>query len=331
VGRLIAERGAALIAILLALLVIVFLLESVIPADPVRAMVGASATRESVAAKRHQLGLDKPLPEQFVQFLGRAVRGDLSLSLHTRRPVRDDLAAFLPATIELALAAAFISAVLGLGLGVLTARGGGTSLRVLLVSGASVPGFLLAIVFLLVFYSGLHWFPGSGRLSSTITPPSGPTKLYVVDGLLHGRLDVVVDALQHLVLPAVCLALAPAVAFGRVLRSSLQTVLAQDHIRTARAKALPERRILFGHALRSSLNAPLTMAGLQVGMLLAGVVVIETAFAWPGIGLYTVQSIASTDFPAVAGVTLVLGAAYVVINALVDVGQLAADPRLRTA
>jgi peptide/nickel transport system permease protein len=328
---LIAERGAALLAILLALLVIVFLLESVIPADPVRAMVGASATRESVAAKRHQLGLDKPLPEQFVQFLGRAVRGDLSLSLHTRRPVRDDLAAFLPATIELALAAAFISAVLGLALGVLTARGGGTSLRVLLVSGASVPGFLLAIVFLLVFYSGLHWFPGSGRLSSTITPPSGPTKLYVVDGLLHGRLDVVVDALKHLVLPALCLALAPAVAFGRVLRSSLQTVLAQDHIRTARAKALPERRILFGHALRSSLNAPLTMAGLQVGMLLAGVVVIETAFAWPGIGLYTVQSIASTDFPAVAGVTLVLGAAYVVINALVDVGQLAADPRLRTA
>jgi peptide/nickel transport system permease protein len=125
--------------------------------------------------------------------------------------------------------------------------------------------------------------------------------------------------------------LAPAVALGRVLRSSLQTVLDQDHIRTARAKALPERRILLRHALRSSLNAPLTMAGLQLGMLLAGVVVIETVFAWPGIGLYTVQSIASTDFPAVAGVTLVLGAAYVVINALVDVGQLVADPRLRVA
>jgi peptide/nickel transport system permease protein len=139
------------------------------------------------------------------------------------------------------------------------------------------------------------------------------------------------DALAHLVLPAVCLALAPAVALGRVLRSSLQTVLAQDHIRTARAKALTEHRILLRHALRPALNAPLTMAGLQVGMLLAGVVVIETAFAWPGIGLYTVQSIASTDFPAVAGVTLVMGAAYVVINALVDLGQLAADPRLRVA
>jgi peptide/nickel transport system permease protein len=329
VGKLIAERLVALVGILLALLVIVFLLESVIPADPVRAMVGASATREAVAAKRHELGLDKPVPEQFVGFLGRAVRGDLSLSLHTRRPVRDDLTAFLPATLELALTATFMAAVLGFALGLLTARGRGTPLRLFLVGGASVPGFLLAILLLLVFYSGLHWLPGSGRLSSSITPPSGPTKFYVVDGLLHGRLDVTIDALRHLVLPAFCLALAPAVALGRVLRSSLQTVLDQDHIRTARAKALPERRILLHHALRSSLNAPLTMAGLQLGMLLAGVVVIETAFAWPGIGLYTVQSIASTDFPAVAGVTLVLGAAYVVINALVDVGQLVADPRLR--
>ena len=330
-GKLIGERLVALVAILFALLVVVFLLESVIPADPVRAMVGASATREAVAAKRHELGLDKPLPQQFTAFLGRALHGDLSLSLHTRRPVRDDLTAFLPATIELALAATFLAAVLGLALGVLTARGGGTFLRLFLVGGASIPGFMLAIVLLIFLYADLHWLPGSGRLSSSITPPSGPTKLYVVDGLLHLRLDVVVDAVRHLLLPALCLALAPAVALGRVLRSSLQTVLSQDHIRTARAKALPERRVLFRHALRSALNAPLTMAGLQVGMLLAGVVVIETAFAWPGIGLYTVQSISSTDFPAVAGVTLVMGAAYVVINALVDVGQLAADPRLRVA
>jgi peptide/nickel transport system permease protein len=239
--------------------------------------------------------------------------------------------AFLPATLELAIAATFLAALLGFALGLVTARGGGTPLRLLLVGGASVPGFLLAILLLLAFYSGLHWLPGSGRLSSSITPPNGPTKLYVVDGLLHGRPDVTLDALRHLFLPALCLALAPAVALGRVLRSSLRTVLGQDHIRTARAKALTERRILVHHALRSALNAPLTMAGLQVGMLLAGVVVIETVFAWPGIGLYTVQSISSTDFPAVAGVTLVLGAAYVVINALVDVGQLVADPRLRVA
>jgi len=331
VKRLIAGRLVALVAILIGLSAIVFVLESVIPADPVRAMVGASATRDAVAHKRHQLGLDRPLPVQYVKFLGRAVTGNLQLSLHTRRPVRADLASYLPATLELAGVAALMAVVLGGLLGLLTARGGGTGLRLALLTGASAPGFLLAIVLLLLFYVKLHWLPGSGRLSSSITPPSGPTHFLLFDSLVHGRFDVFVDAVRHLILPATCLALGPAVALGRTLRSSLQTVLGQDHIRTARAKALTERRVLLSHALRSALNAPLTMAGLQVGMLLAGVVVIETAFAWPGLGNYTVQSIATADFPAVAGVTLVLGAAYVIINAVVDLAQMAADPRLRVA
>jgi peptide/nickel transport system permease protein len=181
----------------------------------------------------------------------------------------------------------------------------------------------------LLLYAELGWVPGSGRLTSGLAAPTGPTGLLMLDGLLNGRLDVVWDAANHLLLPALCLALGPAVAIGRTLRSSLQTVMAQDHIRTARAKCLTERRIVVSHALRSSLNAPLTMLGLQIGMLLAGVVVIESIFAWPGIGLYTVQSITTVDFPAVAGVTLVLGAAYVIVNALVDIGQVVADPRLR--
>ena len=190
---------------------------------------------------------------------------------------------------------------------------------------------LVMLALLLLFYSRWHILPSSGRLSPGLEAPSGPTGLLVVDGLLHARLDVVSDALWHLALPAFCLALGPAVALGRTLRSSLQTVLTQDHVRTARAKGLEERTVLLRHALRSALNAPLTMSGLQVGLLLAGVVVIESVFAWPGVGLYTVQSIAATDFPAVAGVTLVLGALYVVINTLVDLAQVAADPRLRTA
>ena len=312
--RVILTRLAALAVILLALSAIVFALEAMIPADPVRAMVGASATKEAVAAKRHELGFDKPLPVQYLRFLGRAATGNLSDSLHTRRPVMTDLRAFLPATLELAGAAAIIAAVLGGLLGIATARG-----------RASVPRLLM------LFYARWHVLPSSGRLSPGITPPSGPTGLLVVDGLVHGRLDVVSDALWHLALPAFCLALGPAVALGRTLRSSLRTVLTQDHIRTARAKGLKERTVLLRHALRSALNAPLTMGGLQVGLLLAGVVVIESVFAWPGVGLYTVQSISSTDFPAVAGVTLVLGALYVVINALVDLAQVVADPRLRAA
>jgi peptide/nickel transport system permease protein len=329
--RVILTRLAALAVILLALSAIVFALEAMIPSDPVRAMVGASATREAVAAKRRELGFDKPLPVQYVKFLGRAATGNLSLSLHTRRPVLTDLGDFLPATLELAGAAAIIAAVLGGALGLLTARGKATAPRLLMLAGASAPPFLLALALLMLFYSKWHLLPSSGRLSSNLVPPAGPTHLLVIDGLLHARLDVVSDALWHLALPAFCLALGPAVALGRTLRSSLQTVLTQDHIRTARAKGLKERTVLLRHALRSALNAPLTMGGLQVGLLLAGVVVIESVFAWPGVGLYTVQSISTTDFPAVAGVTLVLGALYVVINSLVDIAQIVADPRLRTA
>jgi peptide/nickel transport system permease protein len=328
-ARFTLTRLASLVGILLGLSVIVFLLQAVVPADPVRAMVGASATPQIVEAKRHELGLDRPLPAQYAQFLSRAVRGDLQMSLHTRRPVRTDIAAFLPATLELAATALAMAVVLGGVLGLLTARGRATSLRVGLVASASVPAFLLALLLLIVFYAQLHWFPGSGRISPDLDPPTGPTGLLTVDGLLAGRLDVVGDALAHLALPALCLALGPAVALGRTLRSSLQTVLGSDHIRTARAKGLTERGVLLRHAVRPALNAPLTMTGLQVGMLLAGVVVIESIFAWPGLGLYTARAITSVDFPAIVGVTLVMGAAYVIVNALVDLAQVAADPRLR--
>jgi peptide/nickel transport system permease protein len=284
-----------------------------------------------VEAKRAELGLDQPLPMQYLRFVRKAVTGDLSMSLRTRRPVTTDLGDFLPATLELAGAAAIMAIALGLALGLLTAKGRGSVLRILLLGGASVPAFLLALLLLLVFYAKLHWLPGSGRISSDLNAPTGPTGLLTIDGMIHARFDVVADALRHLVLPAICLALGPAVALGRTLRSSLQAELKQDHVRTARAKALSERRVVMRHALRSSLTAPLTMAGLQAGMLLAGVVVVESAFAWPGLGNYTVQAIASADFPAVAGVTIVLGVAYVIINALVDMAQLAADPRLRAA
>jgi peptide/nickel transport system permease protein len=327
-ARFALTRLVSLVGILLGLSVVVFLLQAVVPADPVRAMVGASATPEIVEAKRHELGLDQPLPAQYTQFLSRAVRGDLQMSLHTRRPVRTDIAAFLPATLELAAAALALAVVLGGALGLLTAHGGGASLRVGLVASASVPAFLLALLLLVVFYAQLRWVPGSGRISAELDAPTGPTGLLTIDGLLAGRLDVVRDALAHLALPALCLALGPAVALGRTLRSSLHTVLGSDHIRTARAKGLTERGVLVRHGVRPALNAPLTMTGLQVGMLLAGVVVIESIFAWPGLGLYTARAITSVDFPAIVGVTLVIGAVYVIVNALVDLAQIAADPRL---
>jgi peptide/nickel transport system permease protein len=200
-------------------------------------------------------------------------------------------------------------------------------LRFVMVAGASTPPFLLALLGILVFYRKLGWLPATGR-SSIANAPDGPTGLLTVDGLLHGRFDVIGDALKHLVLPGLCIAILPAVSIGRVLRSSLVTTLRADYVRTAQAKGLRPTVVLARHALRNSLGPALAMTGLQVGLMFAGVVVIEQIFAWPGIGLYTVQSIPRSDFPAIAGVTIVLGAAYVVINAIVDVFQALADPRL---
>jgi peptide/nickel transport system permease protein len=328
-ARMLAARLAAALAILLGLTVIVFALETVIPADPVRALLGPSAGADALSAQRHQLWLDRPLPVQYLHFLGNAIRGNLSVSLTTRRPVVHDLAAFLPATLELAACAVVLATVLGTAFGLLTARRRSTAIRLGFIAWASVPQFLLGLASLVLFYGRLHWFPGSGRLSPGITPPSGPTGLLTLDSLAHGDWTALRDSAWHLVLPSLCLAVAPAVSIGRTLRSSLQSVLSEDYILTARAKGLSHRQILLRHAFRNALTAPLATLGLQAGLLFAGVVVVESIFAWPGLGLYTSRAIQGVDFPAIAGVTLVLGTAYVVINLVVDLLQLAADPRLR--
>jgi peptide/nickel transport system permease protein len=326
-GRL----GGALL-VLLSLVSIVFLLRMAVRADPVKVRLGANASQQAVERERHRLGLDRPIAVQFASYLGGVVHGDLGESLHTRRAVRDDIADFLPATLELAVVAGALAVAGGVVLGVVgaTARRGAGLLRLLFVAGASAPTFLVGLLLIYLFYQRLGWLPATGR-TSLHSAPTGPTGLLLVDSLLHGRVDALLDGAAHLVLPAVCLALAPAAAVGRVLRSSLLETYGADFVRTARAKGLHPRRILWRHAMRASLSAPLTMLGLQAGLLLAGVVVVETVFAWPGIGLYTVQSIEAADFASVAGVTLLLGTVYVLVNLAVDLAQSAADPRLRTA
>ncbi|HEV2953856.1 MAG TPA: ABC transporter permease, partial [Candidatus Dormibacteraeota bacterium] len=200
--------------------------------------------------------------------------------------------------------------------------------KLFLVIGASTPVFLLALFLILVFYVQLAWLPATAQTDIS-SAPVGPTGFLVVDSLLASKLDVFINALTHLVLPAVCLAFTPAAAIGRVLRSSLLEVMATDYVRTAKAKGLHPAMVIWKHCLRNALSAPLTMLALQFGLLLGADVVVETVFAWPGIGLYIEQSIGVGDFQAVAGVTLAMGLAYVILNLLVDIGQLAADPRVR--
>jgi len=257
--------------------------------------------------------------------------GDLGTSFRTRHGVASDLGTFFPATLELALyglAFALVLAVLLAFSTTLKWRGAGI-LRAVLFTGSSAPMFLLGILGLIVFYKELGWVPANGRIAIA-NPPTGPTGLLTVDGLLHGRFDVAADAFHHLILPALVIAIGPAVAIGRVLRSSLLGDIDSDYARTARAKGLPEGKILARHVLRNSVGSALSMTGLQVGLMFSGVLVVEQVFGWPGIGQYIAQSIPVADFPAIAGVTLMLGALYVFINTAVDLMQAAADPRIAT-
>lgn len=327
--RLVVRRLVSAVVIIIVLTAVLFALQQTSHTNPIRLLVGASAPESVVQAARHRLGYDQPIIVQYVRYLRDLASGNLGISLRTHDTVAADIASFLPATVELALFGMLLAAVLAVIIGIGTAAGwrGSGTVKVVAVALASAPPFFLAIGGILIFAHRLTWLPAAGQ-TSYLNPPSGPTGLLVVDGILHGEPSIALDALRHLVLPGFCIAIGPAVSVGRVLRSSMQTSLASDYVRTARAKGRSEFSILFRHALRNALTAPLAMAGLQVGLLFAGDIIVETVFAWPGIGLYVEQSIPSGDFPAIAGVTLLLGVGYVVINTAVDLLQVAADPRI---
>jgi peptide/nickel transport system permease protein len=329
--RFIITRLASAAVVLLGLVFVVFVLQQVSPLDPVKAMVGANASQAAVQEQREALGLDDPLSAQFVQYVQNLAHGDLGTSYRTRRPVSSDLSTYLPATAELASAAILMALALAaiLAFSVSLRWKGASVIKGVMLAGASAPPFLLALAAILLFYSKLGWLPATGRSDFT-DAPTGPTGFLTIDGLIAGRPEVSVDAVQHLILPALAIALGAAIAIGRVLNSSIDAEQGSDYARTARAKGLSENLVLRRHVLRNAAGPSMSMAGLQVGLMFAGVLVIEQIFAWPGVGLYMAQSIPVADFPAIAGVTLALGIAYVLINALVDVLQAWADPRLET-
>jgi peptide/nickel transport system permease protein len=327
--QLIVKRLGAVVVILLALTAVLFILQKASPADPVHTMLGPGASQSAIAAERHVLHLDQPVTQQYFHYVAGLVKGDLGMSYRTRRPVSTDIGTFLPATLELTLFSLALALILAVLLAVATTLkwpGAGLFKAILLV-GASAPAFLLALGGIIIFYQHLNWLPATGR-SDFQSAPTGPTGLLTIDSLVHGRIDVFFSALQHLILPGLAIALGPAVSIGRVLRSSLVTTLRTDYTRTARAKGLKEVQVMRRHVLRNSVGPALSMTGLQVGLMFAGVLVIEEIFAWPGLGQYTAQSIPVDDFPAIAGVTLLLGTGYVLINTIVDLLQAAADPRI---
>jgi len=329
-GAFVVRRLAAMVLVLLALTAVMFILQQISPFDPVRLAVGPEASQAVVAAARRRLGYDDPIIVQYLRYVGHAFTGNLGASLRTSNPVMSDIISFLPASAELMIAALIIAAPLSLLFGLASAARwrGAAVLRLGAIVFASAPSFVLSVLFVLLFYSRLHWLPAGGQ-TSYFNAPTGPTGLLVIDGLLHGQPAVAWDAVKHLVLPAFSLALLPAVAVGRVLRGALLTNMRSDHVRAARSRGLSETALVLRHALRNSAGPALAMSGLMLGAMFTGLIVVETVFAWPGLGSYLDQSIPRGDFPAITGVTLVLGVIYVVTNTIVDILQAAADPRIR--
>jgi peptide/nickel transport system permease protein len=315
---------------------VTFLLTNIVPGDPAVANLGQRAIGDPavVAEFRREHGLDRPLPEQYATYLGNVLQGELGVSQQTHQPVLSDLSVAAPATLELAGAAIVVSLLLGVAFGVAAAlrrdRFTDQLLRVVSLLGVSVPTFWLALLAFYVFFYLLGVAPGSGRLDPGMVAPPHLTGMYTVDAVLAGQWDVFRSAVAHLVLPALVLTAYTVGLLTRFTRSEVLDALGQDYVRAARAKGLPGRTVLVQYVLRSALVPVITVAGLAFGTLLSGTVLVESVFAWPGLGAYAYRSATTLDLPAIMGVGLVVAIVYLTVNLVVDALYGVIDPRVRT-
>lgn len=346
-GRYIIRRLISILPTLIGVTFVIFMFQRLIPGDPAVAMLGEHATQENVERIREQLGLNRPLflnrealvqgdlpgffDSQYIRYLGRLVRFDLGNSIHRRIPVAETLMLRFPATVELAFLSMLIAIIIGLPVGIASAArrnsviDGVTMIGSLV--GVSMPIFWLGLMEIMLFAVFLKWLPSGGRLSSGVEVET-ITHLILVDSLLSGNIKAFIDALQHIIMPAAALATIPMAIIARMTRSSMLDVLQEDYIRTAKAKGLEERVVLFRHALKNAFLPVITIIGLQAGTLLAGAVLTETIFSWPGIGKWVYDSILGRDYPIVQGGTLLIAIIFLFINLLVDISYAWLDPRI---
>ncbi|GAC1445886.1 MAG: ABC transporter permease [Chloroflexota bacterium] len=331
----IARRILLMIPILIGITLVAFIVSHAVPADPIIANLGQRAQDDPsiVARYRHEWGLDKPLPIQYVVYVWNLLHGDLGVSITSRRSVVSDLRQYFPATLELSTAATIFSVIIGIPLGVLAAvrrnRPADHISRLFSLIGISTPVFWLGLLGLIVFYHHFGWFPGSGQIDVGIPMPRTITGMLVIDSVMGGNWQALANSLWHLVLPAVVLGLYTLGIVTRMTRGSMLEVLAQDYIRTARAKGVRNTTVLFRHALRNAIIPTLTLVGLAYGSLLSGAVLTETIFSWPGIGLYATSTASGLDFPAIMGVALLTAFIFVVLNLIVDVLYIVVNPQIR--
>jgi len=327
------RRAASLLFVLFGLAILIFVIARVVPGDPARIALGPMATPEQVLELRTEMGLDQPFLVQLGTYLSGLAQGDLGKSLLTSRPVMDDILAALPATFELVLFTIILQIVISIPLGILAAVYRNTWVdnvtRVISLIGVVTPGFVLAILLQLVAAFYLGFFPITGRLDPSIAFDADITGLLLVDGTFKGRWDVVADAIRHLILPSIALAMAGIGQVVRITRSAMIEVASRDFIEASRAYGIPERVVRFRYMLRVASVAPLTILGLEFASLIGNAFIVEFVFSWPGIASYGVRTILQKDLNAVIGVVLVSGVFFVIANLVIDIVLGLLDPRHR--
>ncbi len=331
--KYILKRLLFMIPSVLLVLIITFTLSRVVPGDPARMIVGEQAPQSAVDAMREKLGLNKSIPAQFVDYLGAVIKGDLGDAWHTGKTVVEDFQTRLPASIELAVLSLIIAVVVGIPLGILAAARKDSIYdhisRLLTLLGTSIPVFWLGFMLIFTLYAKLDWIPAPmGRVSEGIMPPTAITGLYIIDSLLTLDFVALKDSIGHLIMPAICLSLSSLAVISRMTRSNMVEVLNLDHIRTARAKGMNEVAVVFKHGFKNILVPVLTVIGTQLGVLIGNAVVVETIFAWPGIGSYITQSILITDYAPVQAFAVVSVFLYIGINLALDILYVVVDPRI---
>ncbi len=329
----VVRRVLTLVPTLLGMTLVLFVIAHFLPADPARAALGEEATLAQVTAYRQELGLDKPVWVQYYNYLSGLLHGDLGRSIISRRPVVEDLKEFFPATLELSMAAIVISALIGIPLGIASAVKRGSRVdhltRVASLFAVSMPIFWLGLLMQLFLYAKLGWLPFGSRLDTGMAPPPQITGFYTLDSLFALKFDMFLNALKHLIMPALALSSISTAVLARITRSSMLDVLSEAYVTTARAKGLAERIVIYRHALKNASIPILTLGGMQFGQLTGGAILTETIFAWPGAGRYAAYSIFRLDFPAVMGFALVATLLYAIVNLAVDLLYGSLDPRIR--
>jgi peptide/nickel transport system permease protein len=327
------RRLVGFVFVMIGVSIITFSLSHLVPADPAQVALGDHATDAQINAFREKYGLNKPVTEQYWIYVTNLIKGDLGISLRTRRPVAADLRDFFPATFELSLTALVFSILIGVPAGVISATARNRLpdhvVRIGSLIGGSIPIFWLGLILIGFFYGHLGWLPGGSRIDKFIPAPPPVTGLFTVDSLLAGNSQAFWSSVQHLLMPALALGYFSTAIIARMMRSSMLEVLNQRYVLAARARGLSQGSVVWRHAVRNALIPTVTTIGVTFGSLLSGAVLTETIFSWPGLGRYATNSAINLDFPAVMGVALLAALVYTSANLIVDVGYHWLDPRIR--